>query len=72
MKKITAMKDALLLKRMKAEDAVRLPMDENFYDNLHNNIMAAVEKTEIRAAESANNSWLFLDKKAQESRAKLK
>lgn len=72
MKKTDAMKDILILKKLKAEDPVELPMDEQFYDQLHNKIMLSVEKTEIKKMSKLAKTWVFLERKTQSPRARIK
>lgn len=73
MKKTTeSMKEVLLVKKMKAEDQIELPMDEMFFDNLHNKIMMSVEKTEIKPVSKWTKTWVFLEQKTQTHRAKAK
>jgi hypothetical protein len=48
---------------MKAEDPVELPMDDKFFDNLHDKIMCAVEKTEVKPITKWDKTWIFLDRK---------
>ena len=72
MKKTDSMKEAMLVNKLKAEDAVELPMDEQFFDNLHSKIMASVAKTEIKPVKKWEKTWVFLEKKTLNQRAKLK
>jgi hypothetical protein len=72
MKKTNAMKDILILKKLKAEDPVDLPMDEKFYEQLHDKIMLSVEKTEIKKMSKLAKTWVFLERKTQSPRARIK
>lgn len=63
MKETNSMKDALLVRKMKAEDPIELPMDDMFFDKLHDKIMASVEKTEIKPVSKWEKTWVFLDQK---------
>lgn len=72
MKKTDSMKEAILVNKLKAEDAVELPMDERFFDKLHNKIMLSVAKTEIKPVKKWEKTWIFLEKKTLNQRAKLK
>lgn len=72
MKKTDSMKEAMLVNKLKAEDAVELPMDEQFFDNLHNKIMLSVAKTEIKPVKKWEKTWIFLEKTTLNPRAKLK
>lgn len=72
MKKTDSMKEVLLVNKLKAEDPVELPMDEQFFDNLHNKIMLSVAKTEIKPVKKWEKTWIFLEQKTISQRAKLK
>lgn len=72
MKKTESMKEVLLVKKMKAEDHIELPMDEKFFDDLHHKIMMSVEKTEIKPVSKWTKTWVFLEQKTQAHRAKAK
>ena len=63
MKKTNSMKEVLLIRKMKADDPVELPMDDMFFDNLHDKIMCAVEKTEVKRVSKWEKTWVFLDQK---------
>jgi hypothetical protein len=66
------MKEVLIVKKMRAEDNLELPMDDLFFDQMHNKIMAAVEKTEVKPVSKWDKSWVFLDRKTQPHRAKAR
>jgi hypothetical protein len=72
MKKTDSMKDMILIKKLKAEDHIELPMDEMFFEDLHNKIMMSVEKTEIKPASKWTKTWVFLEQKTINQRAKMK
>ena len=72
MKKTDSMKDMILIKKLKAEDHLELPMDEMFFENLHNKIMMSVEKTEIKPASKWTKTWVFLEQKTMHHRTKMK
>lgn len=72
MKKTNSMKEVLLIKKMKTEDPVELPMDDLFFDQLHNKIMCAVEKTEMKKASKWDKAWIFLDSKTVRHRTKAR
>ncbi len=72
MKKSDSMKETLLVNKLKAEDAIELPMDEQFFENLHNKIMLSVAKTEIKPVNKWEKTWIFLEQKTINHRAKLK
>ena len=58
-----------LEKKLKQEDMLELPMDEKFYDQLHNQIMASIEKTEVKPLSRWAKTWVFLETKAKPHRA---
>lgn len=55
-------KDALLIKKIKAEDLVELPMDEKFFEDMHDKIMQAVEKVEMKPPSKWDKTWVFLER----------
>ncbi len=72
MKKIDSMKETLLIKKMKADDSVELPMDDLFFDQLHDKIMSAVEKTEVKPVNKWQKTWVFLEQKTKHHRHKAR
>jgi hypothetical protein len=63
--KITSkMKDAILEKKIKKEDPIELPMDEKFYEDMHNQIMQSIEHTEIKPPTRLEKAWVFLETRA--------
>ena len=72
MKKTDSMKEMILVRKLKAEDRIELPMDETFFDNLHNKIMLSVEKADIKPLSKWTKTWVFLERKAVVPRAKIK
>lgn len=72
MKKMDFMKDMILVKKLKAEDSIELPMDESFFENMHNNIMLSVVKTEVKPLNKWTKTWVFLERKTLIPRAKIK
>jgi len=58
-----------LEKKLKQEDLVELPMDEQFFENLHNKIMSSIEKTEVKPLSRWAKTWVFLETKAKPHRA---
>jgi hypothetical protein len=66
--KTSRMKETLLAKKIKKEDPIELPMDEKFYENMHNQIMLAVEKTEIKPPSRWAKTWVFLEASTIRSR----
>ncbi len=72
MKKTDSMKEALLVRKMRSEDPIELPMDDLFFDKLHQNIMTAVDKTEIKHVKKWQKTWVFLERGAEPYRAKAR
>lgn len=72
MKKTESMKEMILVKKLKAEDSVELPMDESFYNNLHDRIMLSVDNAEIKKLSKLSKTWVFLERKTSHQRAKFK
>ncbi len=72
MKKMDLMREMVLVKKLKAEDAIELPMDELFFDDLHNKIMLSVEKTEVKPLSKWTKTWVFLEQKSLNQLPKLK
>lgn len=58
-----------LKKKLRQEDPVELPMDEKFYDNLHDKIMSSIQKTEVKPLGRIAKTWIFLETKAKPHRA---
>ena len=55
-----------LREQLKREDPIELPMDEMFFDKLHDKIMADVAKTEIKPTTSKwAKPWVFLEQQAR-------
>lgn len=54
-----------LREQLKREDPIELPMDEMFFDKLHDKIMADVAKTEIKPASKWAKPWVFLERQAR-------
>lgn len=55
-----------LKEQLKREDPIELPMDDMFFDKLHDKIMADVAKTEIKPAKSKwAKPWVFLERQAR-------
>jgi hypothetical protein len=54
-----------LREQLRREDPIELPMDDMFFDKLHDKIMADVAKTEIKPATSKwAKPWVFLERRA--------
>lgn len=55
-----------LKEQLKREDPIELPMDDMFFDRLHDKIMADVAKTEVKPATSKwAKPWVFLERQAR-------
>lgn len=57
-----ALEEALLEKQLKQSENIELPMDEAFFDRLHDQIMAEVEKTEIKPTTRWSKTREFLER----------
>ena len=64
-----AKKEFLIKQKLKKEDPVELPMDDSFFEKMHNNIMQAVEKIEIKNQTKWSKSRIFLERKVLNLRA---
>lgn len=64
MKNNQGLNDNLIKNKLLEEDPIELPMDDLFFDKLHDKIMASVEKTEIKPLSRWAKTWVFLEKKA--------
>jgi hypothetical protein len=60
--------NTVLVKKMKKEDHLELPMDEKFYQNMHDKIMSAVEKTDVKPVSRWAKTWIFLETKAKSNK----
>ncbi len=54
-------KEILIEQKLKKEDPFEFPMDDNFFDQMHDKIMQAVEKTEIKQQTKWTKTWVFLE-----------
>lgn len=65
-KKFTNLRKEVMIKQViKKEDPVELPMNEQFYKSMHDNIMAAVENIEIKKQPKWSKNWIFLERRWQ-------
>ena len=64
-----SMIEMVIEKKLKHEDHLELPMDEQFFDNLHDKIMSSIEKTEVKPLSRWAKTWVFLETKAKPHRA---
>ncbi|MBC7742956.1 MAG: hypothetical protein H7061_12220 [Bdellovibrionaceae bacterium] len=62
------LKNELFAKKIKKEDPIELPMDEKFFENMHNQIMQAVEQIEVKPPSRWAKTWIFLETTAQRQR----
>ena len=69
MKKREPKKDVLIKQTLKKEDYLELPMDDFFYEKMHDKIMQAVEKTEFKAEPKWHKARVFLERKAENYRS---
>lgn len=56
-------------KKLKQVDLVELPMEEKFFQNLHDKIMSSIEKTEVKPLSRWAKTWVFLETKAKPHRS---
>jgi hypothetical protein len=64
MRNTDSIKDMMIVKKLRADDPIELPMDESFFDKLHGNIMQAVAKTEVKPLSKWDKAWVFLEQKS--------
>ena len=62
---MTSRKEALIALKLKKEDPIELPMDEMFFEKMHEQIMQAVEKTEIKQQTKWSKTKVFLETKGR-------
>lgn len=53
--------DILLKETLKKEDRIKIPVDEKFYQKMQNNIMAAIENSEMKETDKWSKPWVFLE-----------
>lgn len=63
MRQASSKKEFLLKLKLRKEDPVELPMDDQFFENMHNKIMQAVDATEIKPGTKWNKATIFLERK---------
>ncbi len=61
-------KEVLIEQKLKKEDPFEFPMDDNFFDQMHDKIMQAVEKTEIKDQTKWTKTWVFLETRSRSLR----
>jgi hypothetical protein len=62
---MTSRKEALIALKLKKEDPIELPMDEMFFEKMHQQIMQAVDKTEIKQQTKWSKTKVFLETKGR-------
>jgi|GEM_PF-5547913 len=72
MKKTDSIKEMILVRKLKAEDVIALPMEAAFFDNLHNKIMSSVAKTELKPVSRWTKTRVFLERKTIVPRAQMR
>lgn len=68
MRQASSKKEYLLKLKLKKEDPIELPMDDQFFEDMHNKIMAAVEATEIKPQSKWSKARVFLERKTSVSK----
>lgn len=63
MKNNQGLNDISIKRKLMEEDPIELPMDDQFFEKMHSQIMASVEKTEIKPLSRWAKTWVFLEKK---------
>ena len=71
-KKAIPKKDILIKQTLKKEDYLELPMDDFFYEKMHDKIMQAVEKTEFKTEPKWHKARVFLERNAERYRSTSK
>ena len=69
MKKVMPKKDIFIKQTLKKEDYLELPMDDSFYEKMHDQIMLAVEATEIKTQPKWSKARVFLENKSESYRS---
>lgn len=59
------MSDSLFEAKLKKEDSLDFALDDQFFEKMHDQIMATVEKTEMKSPSRWTKSWIFLESKAK-------
>lgn len=68
MRQASSKKEYLIKLKLKKEDPVELPMDDQFFEDMHNKIMAAIDSTEIKPQTKWSKTKVFLERKAPASK----
>ncbi len=72
MKKTMPKKDFMIKQTLKKEDYLELPMDDSFYEKMHDQIMQAVEISEKKAKPKWSNTRIFLERHSERYRSTYK
>lgn len=71
MRQATCKKEHLIKMKLKKEDPVELPMNNDFYELMHNRIMQAVDSMELAKPLKAQTKWsqsrIFLERNQKSS-----
>ena len=59
------MSESLFEAKLKKEDSLDFALDDQFFEKMHDQIMATVEKTEMKSPSRWTKSWVFLEAKAK-------
>ena len=72
MKKSMPKKDFIIKQTLKKEDYIELPMDDSFFEKMHDQIMQSVENTEIKSQPKWSKARVFLEQSSQRYRSAYK
>lgn len=72
MNKRNSVEEKLIINKMRKEDSIELPMDDAFFEQMHNKIMLSVAKTEVKPLSKWAKTWVFLEKKTHKPRMAVK
>jgi hypothetical protein len=59
----TSSKEYLIKLKLRKEDPVELPMDDQFFEKMHNKIMQAIDSAEIKPQSKWNKTRVFLEQR---------
>jgi hypothetical protein len=59
----TSSKEYLIKLKLRKEDPVELPMDDQFFENMHNKIMQAIDSAEIKPQSKWSKTRVFLEQR---------
>ena len=72
MKKSMPKKDFIIKQTLKKEDYIELPMDDSFFEKMHDQIMQSLDKTEIKSQPKWSKTRVFLEQSSQRYRSTYK